>query len=224
MSNAPKMEDALQVLDVLHGPDERGRHWAVCPECGEAELELVPSGASAIATCKTSSCMQYRINQAIKGLVKTRSNGHEPTKTSPKKTAATETETEPTHEAMKAALVRDPITGAADYFKLQARAVAVFGAPSGIFVRQCVFWSGLSTKLEDGWFYKSQSELRKEIGLGKRDQATARAILTGRKPYAGRTFKVLEERRANPTAPTEFRVDLKALADVLNSEDTEETP
>ncbi len=72
-TNAVPMKDALGVLNVLDGPDKRGRFTATCPKCGEDGLELSPSSGNAITKCPR--CVQYFINSSIKKLIRDKGNG-----------------------------------------------------------------------------------------------------------------------------------------------------
>ncbi len=118
-------------------------------------------------------------------------------------------------EELKVLLVNNPKTGERDYLNLQAQCVATFGAAAGIMMRQFVFLTGRS-KLDGGWFWKKRDEGCKETGLGHREWDKGKKILLGEKAWAGRTVKVLEERRPSRRAAAEYRVDLVALAEVLN--------
>jgi hypothetical protein len=117
-------------------------------------------------------------------------------------------------EVLKAPLITDPQSGKTDYLKLQARLVRAFGPAAGILCRELVFLTGRS-KLEDGWVYNSRDAWRARTGLGHRALEKARAILRGDRPWAGKTHEVLEERRPSRRAPTEYRLDLVAVAGVL---------
>ncbi len=74
MSNAVPMKDALGVLNVLDGPDKRGRFTATCPKCGEDGLKLSPSSGNASVDCP-KRCVQYFVNSTIKGLIQAKGNG-----------------------------------------------------------------------------------------------------------------------------------------------------
>ncbi len=116
---------------------------------------------------------------------------------------------------IKRLLAANPETGEQDYIGLLARCIELCGSVAGVFLWRVVYLTGRSSKLEDGWFYKSREEMRQETGQGHREQEKARKILKGEKEYAGRTIEVLEENRPSLRAPTHYRVDLLALAEVL---------
>ncbi|MDP9457894.1 MAG: helix-turn-helix domain-containing protein [Actinomycetota bacterium] len=75
MIGAPKMEDALTVLDVHAGPDSRGRYVATCPECEDHGLRLDSDGAEKISATCPRRCLQVRINATIKKRIQAKGNG-----------------------------------------------------------------------------------------------------------------------------------------------------
>jgi hypothetical protein len=85
------------------------------------------------------------------------------------------------------------------------RLVAAFGGDAGIYLGQCLYWTGKGAP--DGSFYKSGSEAKKETGLSVHRQAKARKRLIG--------SGVLEEYRVSRRRPMHFRVNLLALAEML---------
>jgi hypothetical protein len=111
-------------------------------------------------------------------------------------------------EEHKARLLTNPETGAEDYLYFQARSVRAFGPATGIFLRQAVFWAGRSTKLRDGWFYKSREAWRTETGLSHRQSEKARDILKDK--------GILEEHRVSRRSAMRYRVNLKALSAALS--------
>jgi len=117
-------------------------------------------------------------------------------------------------EVKKALLVTDPETGRPDWLKYQARCIAAVGSAAGVLLRELTHLTGLSA-LEDGWLWNPREAWRERPGLGNRELEKARAILRGDKPWAGRTVKVLEERRPSRRAPVEYRLDMPALAALL---------
>lgn len=124
-----------------------------------------------------------------------------------RETAATETE--PTHEATKRALLLNPKTGNSDYIRFQARCVRVFDPVVGIFARQAVYWHGRSSILGNGWIFKKREEWCEETGLTHRQLERARLVL--------REKGILEEGRPSRRAAMHFRVDLEALKDALEA-------
>lgn len=120
-------------------------------------------------------------------------------------------------DELKDLLTWNPRTEKQDYIHFQARCVRKFGAAAGIMARQFVFLTNLS-RLEGGWFWKTREEGCEETGLGHREWDKGKQILLGKRPWAGRTVKVLEEQRPNRRGPTEYRVDLIALAEILGVE------
>ncbi len=109
-------------------------------------------------------------------------------------------------QIQKGEVVRDPETGAADYFTFQARCVRKFGPAAGIYLRQLVFWTGKKS-IDPDWIYKTEEEMEAETGLGRRGQREARKIL-------GR-YEVLQERYGGLPRKLWYRVDLVKLAELL---------
>lgn len=109
-----------------------------------------------------------------------------------------------------------------DYLRFQTRCVRQFGPAAGIMLRDFIHRTGRS-HLEDSWFWKSREEGCEETGLGHREWDKAKRILLGKRPWAARTVKVLEERRPSRRSPAEYRVDLLAVAQILGVEVPAET-
>ena len=112
-------------------------------------------------------------------------------------------------DEQKERLITNPATGLPDYLRLQARCVRAFGPAVGIFLRQAVYWTGKSTKLEGAWFYKSRERWRKETGLSNRQQEKARKVLKDQ--------SILTEKRVSRRSPLHFKVDLEYLEFVLEA-------
>ncbi len=108
--------------------------------------------------------------------------------------------------------VKDQRTGqemqVEDYFVFQARCIRKFGLAAGVYVRQLVFWDGKGMDPE-GWIYKSEDEMEAETGLRRRAQREARKVLT--------SSEVLEEKRKGVPCRLFYRVNLEALAEVLEA-------
>jgi hypothetical protein len=109
-------------------------------------------------------------------------------------------------QVQKGAVVRDPESGAEDYFKFQARCVFKFGPAAGIYLRQLVFWTGKKS-IDPDWIYKTEQEMEAETGLRRRSQRKARKVL-------GRC-EVLQERYRGLPRKLWYRVDLVKLAELL---------
>ena len=109
-------------------------------------------------------------------------------------------------QIQKGEVVRDPETGAEDYFTFQARCVRKFGPAAGIYLRQLVFWTGKKS-LDPDWIYKTEEEMEAETGLRRRGQREARNVL-------GR-YEVLQERYGGLPRKLWYRVDLAKLAELL---------
>jgi hypothetical protein len=109
-------------------------------------------------------------------------------------------------QIQKGEVVRDPETGAEDYFTLQARCVRKFGPAAGIYLRQLVFWTGKKSK-DPNWIYKREWEIEEETGLGRRAQREARKVLG--------SYGVLQERYKEIPRKLFYRVDLVKLRQLL---------
>ena len=109
-------------------------------------------------------------------------------------------------QIQKGEVVRDPETGAEDYFTFQARCVRKFGPAAGIYLRQLVFWIGKKS-IDPDWIYKTEAEMEAETGLRRRGQREARNVL-------GR-YEVLQERYGGLPRKLWYRVDLVKLAELL---------
>ena len=105
----------------------------------------------------------------------------------------------------------DKVAGG-EWLVFQAACIRQFGPEAGVLLRELVHKTGRSTRLEDGWFYKTRDELLETTGLGNRGQEKARRILTGARAYGSETYEVLEEHRVSRRQPMHYRVDLWALA------------
>ncbi len=91
-----------------------------------------------------------------------------------------------------------------------------FGSVVGSFLEHLVFWSGKSSHCENGWFYQDRDEIYKRCGCDRREQTLARKVLRGDREWKGKTVKLLHEDRPSRRKATHFRVDLIALADLLD--------
>ena len=109
-------------------------------------------------------------------------------------------------QVQKGAVVRDPESGAEDYFKFQARCVRKFGPAAGIYLRQLVFWTGKKS-IDPDWIYKTEQEMEAETGLLRRGQREARKVLG--------SYGVLQERYRGLPRRLWYRVDLVKLAELL---------
>jgi len=109
-------------------------------------------------------------------------------------------------QIQKGEVVRDPETGAEDYFTFQARCVRKFGPAAGIYLRQLVFWTGIKS-IDPNWIYKTEEEMEAETGLRRRGQRQARKVLG--------SYEVLQERYRGLPRKLWYRVDLVKLAKLL---------
>jgi len=109
-------------------------------------------------------------------------------------------------QIQKREVVRDPETGAEDYFTFQARCVRKFGPAAGIYLRQLVFWTG-KRSIDPDWIYKTEEEMEAETGLRRRGQRKARKVLG--------SCGVLQERYRGLPRKLWYRVDLVKLAELL---------
>jgi hypothetical protein len=113
----------------------------------------------------------------------------------------------PYRDELKGRLTRNE-AGAEDYLGCESRCVHKFGPAAGICLRQFVYWTGKEHN-EEGWIYKTQSEMEQETGLTRRQQEKARKIL--------REYGVLEEDKRGVPRKLWYRVDLEALSRVMES-------
>jgi len=109
-------------------------------------------------------------------------------------------------QIQKGEVVRDPETGAEDYFTFQARCVRKFGPAAGIYLRQLVFWTGKKS-IDPDWIYKTEEEMEAETGLRRRGQREARKVLG--------SYEVLQELYRGLPRKLWYRVDLVKLAELL---------
>lgn len=87
---------------------------------------------------------------------------------------------------------------------------------AGVFLSQCCYWSQVA-KDEDGWFYHTADQFQEELGISRKEQATARRILT--------QHGFLQEKRAGLPARLYYRVDYQNLISALDSHSpTPKTP
>ncbi len=91
-----------------------------------------------------------------------------------------------------------------------------FGSVVGSFLEHLVFWAGKSSHCENGWFYQKRDEIYDRCGCDRREQTLARKVLRGDRAWKGKTFNLLHEDRPSRRKATHFRVDLIALADLLD--------
>jgi hypothetical protein len=127
---------------------------------------------------------------------------------------------EPTRE--ERAVMRERFLGESSRGALafEAKAVRHVGPAGGIFARQLLFWDGKGRDPE-GWIYKSIGEWQEETGLSRRQQESARNVLTKK--------RLMEEKRAvGPDGRWRlfFRLDLREWMDLLapDLEGPEEDP
>lgn len=85
-------------------------------------------------------------------------------------------------------------------------AKALGSVNAGLFVAQAMYWTGKGTD-PNGWFYKTQDEWYEEIGMGRREQETARKI--------AKQKGVLEEERRGVPARLFYRINFERLIEVL---------
>ncbi len=83
---------------------------------------------------------------------------------------------------------------------------ALGSVTAGLFIAQAMYWTGKGTD-PDGWFYKTQAEWYEELGMGRREQETARK--------SAKQKGVLEEERRGVPAKLFYRVNFDRLIDVL---------
>lgn len=86
--------------------------------------------------------------------------------------------------------------------------VRVFGATTGLFLYQLLYWNAKENNRQ-GWIYKKVEECRNETGLSRSNQETAvRALLK---------LGVIEYKRAQVPAKRHFRIDMKRLEELIPS-------
>lgn len=83
-------------------------------------------------------------------------------------------------------------------------------ATAGLFLSQAWYWTKTLPEARDGWFYKTQKEWQEETTLTRREQETARTKL--------KAFGLIEEERRGIDPTLWFRLDPKALADLIVAE------
>lgn len=85
-------------------------------------------------------------------------------------------------------------------------AKALGSVTAGLFIAQAMYWTGKGAD-PDGWFYKTQAEWYDELGMGRREQETARKV--------AKQKGVLEEEKRGIPAKLYFRVNFDRLIEVL---------
>lgn len=81
------------------------------------------------------------------------------------------------------------------------------GATGGLFLSQLLYWSDKGSD-PDGWIYKTQAEWTEETALTRWEQERARKVL--------REKGILEEQRRDVPARLYYRLNIDALASMLN--------
>jgi len=81
------------------------------------------------------------------------------------------------------------------------------GATGGLFLSQLFYWSDKGSD-PDGWIYKTQAEWQEETALTRWEQERARKVL--------RELGILEEQRRDVPARLYYRLNVDALASMLN--------
>src|SRR5262249_2261476 len=80
---------------------------------------------------------------------------------------------------------------------------------AGVFLSQLLYWTPRSQS-NDGWIWKTQTDIYEETALTRTEQETARKVL--------KSTRVLEERRAGVPARLYFRVNMQRLAALLGEQ------
>jgi hypothetical protein len=84
--------------------------------------------------------------------------------------------------------------------------VRIFGAVSGLFLYQLLYWTGKAAN-KDGWIFKTVKDFEKETGLSRSNQETAVKNLV----KAG----VIEHKLAQVPAKRHFRVNVVKLENMI---------
>lgn len=92
-------------------------------------------------------------------------------------------------------------------------ALALKSVNAAIFLAQFIYWEG-KQKNEEGWIYKTMEEIRKETGLSRNEQETARKRL--------KELNILEEKRMGIPAKLYFRFNWDVLDKILSEFEDEE--
>ena len=81
---------------------------------------------------------------------------------------------------------------------------------AALFLSQAIYWTGrgLDVRQRGGWFMKTVAQWEMETGLSEREQLTVRKTL--------RSLAVLSEQRSGLPAKLHFRLDIDALASLLD--------
>ncbi|ENN8404429.1 TPA: replication protein 15, partial [Proteus mirabilis] len=96
-----------------------------------------------------------------------------------------------------------------DFFKGDQQAHAL-----SAILNQLVFWSGVSSSADDGWFYKSHEELAEEIhGLSGEEQAR-RLVDKLRKKYFPGVIET-KTKKVNGTPVTHYKIDGNKLISMI---------
>lgn len=85
-------------------------------------------------------------------------------------------------------------------------AKAIGSVNAGLFVSQLMYWTG-KEKSQDGFIYKTQAEWYDELGMGRREQETARKKL--------KSLGILEEKLVGLPAKLHYKIHFDALIQVL---------
>ena len=99
------------------------------------------------------------------------------------------------------------------------RLIREFGSSAGLLIGQLVFWSEKGHD-PDGWIYKTKREIEEEVGLSaeQTDRARNKLQRQGVIEAEKRSRRDATGRVMFPTPVWHYRVDLEALAKVLNGE------
>ncbi len=92
-----------------------------------------------------------------------------------------------------------------EFFKGDQQAHAL-----GAVLNQLVFWSGISSSADEGWFYKSHEELAEEIGGLSGEEQARRLVDKLRKKYFPGIIET-KAKKVNGTPVTHYRIDGNAL-------------